>query len=203
MTRNTIPWRLECELEGLDRDFGLKQYGLAMEQDKVIGDTLDMNALTAYSTIGFFTFAVCCMGGIASCIGGSTTIIVPLVLTACVRLTVIIMSSIVLANLTSVDDITVRNIHKLEANSNVDCSDEFSRVDIGPAMDQMDESNALLNSAIACIVVTYLWLVLECCCACGCACAAKGACRDCRIRLDCYDFKEEAKYFFLYIKLFN
>ena len=157
-----------------------------MGQDKTIDDTLYMNSITAYSIIGFFTFAVCCMGGIATCIGGGQTIVIPLVLTACVRLTVIIMSSITMANLNSVGDITTSNIHKLESNSNVDCSDEFSRVDIGPAMDLMDESNALLNSGIACIIVTYLWMVLECCCACGCVCAAKncGSCKDRRSRRD-------------------
>ena len=124
---------------------------------------------------------------------------------AFVRLAVIILSSITIAILNSIGDITVSNIHKLESNSNVDCSDEFSRVEIGPAMDQMDESNALLDSGIVCMIITYLLMVLECFCACGCVCAAKncGSCKDRRSRRDWADFKEEAKYFFFNMKKFN
>ena len=79
VTRNTIPWRLECELEGLDREFGLKQYGLVMGQ--VSGqtkshsgfgkDSLYMIELAAYVGIGCFTFFAVLMGGIATLVSKS------------------------------------------------------------------------------------------------------------------------------------
>ena len=70
VTRNTIPWRLECELEGLDREFGLKQYGLVMEQFSSKGspsgfgnDSLYMIELAAYIGISLFTLFAVIMGG--------------------------------------------------------------------------------------------------------------------------------------------
>lgn len=86
---------------------------------------------------------------------------VPLLTSVLVRLLVIIMASIQLHTLKKIGKVTARNIDKLESNSNVDCSDEFSRVDVGPAIDQMEESNALLGGAYALTIAAYLWIVLE------------------------------------------
>ena len=124
----------------------------------------------------------------------------PLGLSSCVRLVVIIMASMQMANLNDIGKITARNMDKLESNSNVDCSDEFSRVDVGPAMDQMEESNALLGYAYACTIAAYLWIVLELFCMGGVICWGKGII-SCQV--SCKDFKEEAKYFFYNIKKFN
>ena len=164
-TRNTIPWRLDCELEGEDRAFGLKQFGLSMEQDKTISDTLTVNVMIAYILIGFSTFLVCCMSGTGMlCHPAGSQACMPLGVSVAVRILVIIVASMQLHTLNKIGKVTARNIDKLESNrqySNVDCSDEFSRVDVGPAIDQMEESNALLGGAYALTIAAYLWIVLE------------------------------------------
>ena len=199
-TRNTIPWRLDCELEGKDREFGLKQFGLIMEQDKTISVTLTTIAVVAYIFIGIFTGLVLIVGGCVVCLHSGPTWKGPLVFSIPVRLLVIIFASIQLAFLNDIGKVTARNIEKLESISNVDCSDEFSRVDVGPAIDQMEESNALLGDAYACMIAAYIWIVIELFCM-GCLiCCGKGT-SSCQV--SCEDFKEEAKYFFYNIKKFN
>ena len=128
---------------------------------------------------------------------------VPLGLSCCVRFVVIIIASFQMDNLNDIGKLTARNIDQLESNSDVDCSNKSSRIDVGPAMDQMEESNALLGSAYACTITAYLWIVLEICCACCLVCIGKGACRDFSCRAFCKDFIVEAKYFFYNFILFN
>ena len=64
---NTIPWRIDCELEGKDLDYGLEASQLRMEQYEPISDQLDMMTMMAYILIGFTTAAVCCVGGSSTC----------------------------------------------------------------------------------------------------------------------------------------
>ena len=39
-TRNTIPWRLECELDGKSRQDGMNQFSLTMQVDQRTSDQL-------------------------------------------------------------------------------------------------------------------------------------------------------------------
>ena len=173
-----------------------------MEHFDTISDSLDMIATMAYVLIGVLTLGVCIVGGGNACgedkygnlMPPDTK--VPLGLSCCIRLVVIIFASIQMANLNDIGKPTARNIDELESNSDVDCSDINSRIDVGPAMDQMEESNALLGSAYACTIAAYLWIVLEICCACILLCFGENAYREINCRTFCIEFKEEAKYFF-------
>ena len=47
-TRNTIPWKLECEQKGLDREYGIQSFSVKVEQDKDLIESIDTIASTAY-----------------------------------------------------------------------------------------------------------------------------------------------------------
>ena len=189
-TRNTIPWSLECELErGETRQSGYEQYKITLEHDSLMKESMEALAVAAYCIIGFWSLGTCCCGMIGA-IGGAW--FVPVILQCCNRLTIIILASIFLSMNSSVSDTTLRNIDKLESQTDTDCSDEYSNFNISAAMAQMEESQSLLSSSTLFVAFTLIWIATEVCCGFCCVAVAstKGDCKCCKCDYFMDEFKE-------------
>ena len=102
-TRNTIPWKLECERKGLDREYGLRSFKIVLKQDKELVEDLSTLCPTAFVVLGFFTFSACWGGGISIlCTGGFYKGILPMVLTVGMRLAAFLLASIVMLDLITI-----------------------------------------------------------------------------------------------------
>lgn len=70
---------------------------------------------TAYGILGFFTFGSCCCGLISIRAEGSFHgTFIPLITTGCLRLAAIIIASVVMSYLTSISEVTDKNLSVLE-----------------------------------------------------------------------------------------
>ena len=70
-----------------------------LSKDGAGADTLEENAVIAYSVVGFFVFATCCMGGLANCCTGGEAWFVAIILAGITRVSVVIMAGIFLSTL--------------------------------------------------------------------------------------------------------
>ena len=117
---------------------------------------------------------------------------VPAFLQCCNRLSIIVMASVFLSFNATVSSTTDRNMDKLAGQTNIDCSDEFSRVNISAAQAQMEESQSLLTSSTLFISMTIVWIVAEICCGICCIAIAKAG-TDCSCRCSNEHCAEEFK----------
>ena len=65
--RNTIPWSLECEMDGYSRELGIKQFGITLNQSNTAYDHLSNISIMALGLINFWMIASCCCGNCALC----------------------------------------------------------------------------------------------------------------------------------------
>ena len=196
--RNTIPWSLECELvKGEDRYYGYEQFSISLDQESGTVESMEYLSITAYSLIGFWAFGTCCCGGCASVCGGEGGAVVPVFLQLLNRISIIVMSSIFISYLRSVQEITDDNLYTLSTSTDSDCSDKWSRVNIQAATDQMHESESLNTSAIIFISFTLVWIIgVEFCCACCCVmCAVSKPNIRCNLECDHHSCLRQFSYF--------
>ena len=114
-TRSTIPWKLECEQKGLDREYGIQSFSFAVGQDKDLIESIDKIAPTAYFLLGGFTFGTCCCGFASIiCEGSFHGTFIAVITSICLRIAAIVMASMIMSYLTSVSDITDNNLLVLE-----------------------------------------------------------------------------------------
>jgi len=152
-----------------------------------------------------FSFATCCLGAIPAVCHlenehmSNEDLAIPVLITICTRVAVIIMSIILMSTVIKIKDVTTNNTDRLIRSESVDCSDEWSRVETKPALELMEESDALIMSAFACILTTLIWIFIECFCFCFGIAFMKTAYQD----FNWYLYKQEAKKFFLTYKDFN
>lgn len=61
-TRNTIPWKIECEEKGLDREYGIKGFNVELRQDRDLIEALTQYKTSAIGLLLFFTIGTCFCG---------------------------------------------------------------------------------------------------------------------------------------------
>ena len=113
-TRNTIPWKLECERKGLDREYGIQSFSISVEQDGDLIEPIENYVTAALALLGIFTCCSCCCGTFS--ISSATTFfgaMSPLVSTCCLKFCAIIMASVVMSYLTTISDTTDNNLKVL------------------------------------------------------------------------------------------
>ena len=136
MVRNTIPWSLECELEGnADRRLGYEIYTISFDQDKQYIESMSDICLWSYITIGVVCVWVLVGGGVSLLDGGCGSMGWAPVLSCIglIRPIMIVLASLMIYRMNRIQEVTDSNLDKLSGEntgSKFDCSDEWSKIDL-------------------------------------------------------------------------
>jgi len=123
--RNTIPWSLDCENKGFNRQVGYDQFSITLKRSNSPNyETLYTLSTTAYALLGFWQLGSCCCGNCANLISRGEGWFFGAILQGCQRISVVILASIMLGNLRLVNQVTSENIETLQNYEFVDCSDD-------------------------------------------------------------------------------
>ena len=78
-----------------------------------------------------------------------------------IRVIAFIFASLLLVRIQDLFEVTDENISRLNSATSEDCSDEWSVIDIDPAMKQMEESNSKLISSSLWLYILGGWTIIE------------------------------------------
>ena len=107
-----------------------------MSQQVEAKDSIVDSVLPTLALLGFFQFATCCCGTLALCVTSANAWVVPFTFQTCQRAVVFFMGTTLIYHLFSINVVTEENITLLNEHESVDCSDQFSIVRTGPALQQ-------------------------------------------------------------------
>ena len=114
-TRPTIPWRLECELvDGYDRQFGLKQFNLSLDQYGQGTKELKSTNFAAYVVIGLWVLGNMWHMGYEVIYKHEDWVKCCACMQVCNRLIMVIIAIIVCVRLSNIKEASRANIKTLE-----------------------------------------------------------------------------------------
>ena len=123
--------------------------------------------------LAFWTFGTCCFGNCINFCSNGEAYIVFFVLQGCMRISAVVLSSILISYLRSIKSISDANIEKLTNAQFVDCSDDLSVVRVEPAIESQETVVHLVNKGIIFLAVCLSIIVCEVCCIIGVPLRAK------------------------------